>query len=159
MIQVDVRPMTADVRNAKWAWYFRSRFGLGATALLVILLLMTTLQVIHGDMQAAKPSFGVIAFLLLLPIFIGFAGLKSPAVRRFTEGPVTYSFGDDGLNVRTQRAHADFRWSEIARAIETKRLFVLVAGGALQVLPMRDITPESQAAIRQLLRERLVGKA
>jgi hypothetical protein len=98
-MEIVVKPTTTDVRNAKWAWYFGSTFGRLASAALVVLVAITAVQVTCGDIEVAKPNLGIILFLVLLPLFVGLAGLKSPAITRFTEAPIGYGFTSEGVSV------------------------------------------------------------
>jgi hypothetical protein len=158
-MEILVKPTARDVRNAKWAWYFGSIFGRLASAVLVVLVAITAVQVARGDFEVARPNFGIILFLVLLPLFIGLAGLKSPAITRFTEAPVGYAFSSDGVNVQMARASASYRWSEISRAFESKRYLVLVGSGVLQILPKRDFSSQAAGELRQVIRENLGRRA
>jgi hypothetical protein len=159
MLEMEVAPNVRDVRDARVAFYFRSAFRRGATLLLGFFVLVTTIELIRGDFLVARPNFGFIFVLTLLPILIGFFGLNTPAVKRYTEAPVTYRFSDDGVEVLMRRGQASLQWSEISRATETGRHFVMLGGGALQILPKRDITSENQAALRHFLSAKLGRRA
>jgi hypothetical protein len=63
--------------------------------------------VTRGDIDVAKPNLGIILFLVLLPLFVGLAGLKSPVITRFTEAPVGYGFTSEGVNHGEAGGHAD----------------------------------------------------
>jgi hypothetical protein len=158
-ITIEVRITKNDVRSARWAWYFRSTFGRIALLVLLFVVVLTAIQVSHGDIALAKPNFGIILFLTLLPIAVGFAGINSPAVKRFTEAPVRYTFSEQGLGVKMTRAEATFEWPEIARAIETKRYIMLIGGGALQIVPKQLLHAEEVQMIRSLAKEGLGNKA
>jgi hypothetical protein len=150
-MEIDVAVTTADVRDARWAWYFRTTFGRVLTALLVLFVFLASAQLMRGEVALARTNITFVLVLLLVPLAIGFAGLRSPAVKRFTEAPVHYVFSDDGVTVRMARAEATFTWSEIKRSIETSRYFVLVGGGAFQILPKRDMSAPVIADVRTLL--------
>ena len=145
----------ADVRDARWAWYFRSTFGRIAALALAFMVLLTAVQLQRGDVEHARANLPIVLVLGLLPLAVGLAGLNSPAVRRYTEGPVGYRFDDDGFEVTLARAAASYGWGEVKSGFESRRFFVLVTAGVLQVIRKQDLTPGTAAKLRLLLRDRL----
>ena len=152
-IQTLVTP--TDVRDARWAWYFRSAFGRIAAAALAFMVLLTALQLQRGDVELARANVPIVLFLALLPLAVGLTGLNSPAVRRFTEGPVGYRFDEDGFEVSLARATAAYGWAEVKSGFESRRFFVLVTAGVLQIIRKQDLTPDTVANLRALLRARM----
>lgn len=158
-MQLETSITLADIRRARWAWYFRSTFGRAVMVVMVLFALFGVVQLVVGDVAGARSSLIFAGMLVLFSVVIGFAGLRSPAIKRMTEAPLRYEFSEEGVMVRMTGGEARFHWSEISRAFETSDQFVLMALGLLQVIPKRELDRAVVSALRAELATRLGARA
>ncbi|HKR65352.1 MAG TPA: YcxB family protein [Thermoanaerobaculia bacterium] len=144
--------------NARTVWYFRSTFGRVLSAVFVLFAILTVVDFARGENVLARSHVLPLFILLVIPFAVRFAGINAPAIQRYIEAPVVYTFSHNGVHIRMSRADAMFLWSELTRAFDSRELLVIVGGGAFQILPKRDLTAEQTDAIRALLREHLAKR-
>jgi hypothetical protein len=100
--------------------------------------------------------FGV--YLLSFRLVLGPRKLKAEYAR-YPSLDRTMTFDEDRICVQTSLGNSQIDWSDVARFVETKNIFVLFAPpGIFWPIPKRVLSPEEIAELRELFRRKLPAK-
>jgi len=71
------------------------------------------------------------------------------------QAPITYTFSTENIEVRSGEYHGTYEWSTFRAVLDVKDWFVLQQAGIMvNPVPKKDITPEQQAALRELFKSK-----
>jgi hypothetical protein len=106
---------------------------------------------------AALLALFVLLGLLLFPYLRVLASFRKSSIMREKR---TWTFGSNGVQVRSERANSEFKWSLFESVFETRYLFLFMyAASSGMYLPKRCFrSPEDIRRLRLLIREHLPGK-
>lgn len=110
----------------------------------------------------AKLDYGLLVALALVPVFLAALRLVARlAIRKLPEhlaGPVNLEFDGDGVTAATRNGESKLKWRAFERCLESENLFLLLQSGGsyrFQIVPKRVMNPQSEAAFRLLVGEKL----
>ncbi len=122
-----------------------------AAALPLLLAALIAAGAVHSVAgHGGPPTFEEV--LPLMGAFLFFTGvaLRGRWMRR---DPLTYEFGEDGIEVRQPRHRWTLSWSRVRRVEETPEFFAIVADGVALYLPRRALAG-AETDFRRLLAAR-----
>lgn len=97
--------------------------------------------------------FGV--YLLAFRLVIAPRKLKAEYAR-YPHLDRTMTFDDDGISIRTSAGSSRVDWAQVARFVETPRIFLLFSPpGIFWPIPKRVLSPEEAAELRDLFRGKI----
>jgi len=160
-IEIRVSLTKQDIARARLLVYFRSGFGVVITAAGLVFSAVNLYLAAQADVETASqipPWFPAFVALLVIPCAVAFAGINGQAIRALLV-PLRYELSEEGFRFESSSVTAQFGWNQVARAYESRHLFVLTTPGALQVLPKRFFTSIDEQRLADLLRSALGPRA
>jgi hypothetical protein len=100
------------------------------------------------------------AYLILVFVFPFFSAKSSFRRSPGMQGPINYTFSNEGIDVQTKVSTAHCLWPVFNRVLETKSYLLLFQNKIIgNIIPKRDILDEpALSQLRQLIRENVKGK-
>ena len=142
---ITARLTKRQIMSARLFVYFRSGWGVG--------ILLVGSAVAAANVGGISRGYGGSLFQsVFMPLFvtgfaipfgIAFGGINSSGTKKLVSSDVQYECTPEGLTGRTPWGHVSLAWSEFSRAYETSSRILLVAHGALYLLPMAAMPSHS----------------
>jgi len=152
MTDLQITLTRKDIAIARLLFYFRSGLGIVLTILgsVFAVTLVSTLVANRNEILSFHSYLLPVALLVILPASVTLAGLFGPAISKWLT-TITYSFSDSGFNVSIPSVSAYFDWTDVRRAIQTKRYIVLSVPGALQIVPLFQLPSDTAKDLNILI--------
>lgn len=153
--QVRAAALVARRRGGQRVWRW---LGLGAVGVLLMLALM-----LRWSLLVLWPYVVIIAIVSTAQLFVPTVQRwqmrrmfrESPTVR----GPLTYSFAETGLSLRTPITSAEIAWAGIEEATETPDMFIMFVGKRFAYYIPKRVVGARESQLRSFLRQRLGERA
>jgi len=133
---------------------YRQRLYQIITMMGVLLLILSIVRFFIKSMLSENVQFFLFAFsiygLVLFPILIWIRAKKIYNTNRGLQGPIEYSFNDQGLTLDASGNRSSFGWGDFGKTEQTKDYLLLFGyNRAAYFLKLKDLQPDQVQYIEQ----------
>jgi hypothetical protein len=138
-----------------------------AIGLVVLGMVALTIRATAGKMPTASVLLNLAPWLVLCAVWVAIipytqwrAAKKLPTRDASVQGPQERIVDDTGYHSRGNGVALDIPWHAMARGVETEQFFLFFYNKqCAYYVPKRALGSEERAGVRQLMREKLSGRA
>lgn len=140
-VSVTINPTFCDLFIASFA-LIRYQFALMIVYAIFPLagLFMLVFPLYVGNRLGLLPVIGALFAFSFIPIIMALAVWSARRRNKLTQGPFTYSFDSEGMQISGGTFNLTIKWSAIPRVRQSKHfLFVFTAPARAQAIPLKAL--------------------